>query len=733
MRSWVSTSHGNSPLSHNKQPATVAAYSRSGNPPRSKAGSLFLTSHRSDGAALLFIQNSHSRRLFSQRRQTSKRAHKRFTSSFNFGTSMVLRPFASLEKKRPQRTYRWSLGRSWIGSTTGSATTSRIALGTAVAKLARRQEIPPLHYRLGAEFLAFEVLHIPISPVSLRFHLRVGAFAVGHFEQCLAEVRCVPHGFGLAGATTFGIRGREPLPMGCEFGRFGRGSASRIMVLGQFLKFNSIDAAHGVAGSHHLFEFRVELFGRLAVFGFECRRKPRERRHNPKSRRGGSAGKPQSSTRRSSGGGRRWSTCIKRWNVATLSPKRRGDTARPTSTQPEESAGRLPGWIKIPSRPGTCIRRGSRAPQAADHRRGERANRGETTSRRRAYSPAGMAGCAPEAGGSRVAMGDCPLSAGKNSTPSVPPGRWAERRKRINVDIRKKFDVVNEKRAPLAAPVANVEGEPSEAPAAQPPTSRHGGSVEGSRGAHADGETRHRASSRRRCRTISPWRGVGSRGATVGRPSAHCASPGRHSGPRSSPPDRAPPRAHLPQPRAPAVRERADRGAPRTPAVRRKAQAAQCKAPPHERNEQPYERSRPPHERNEQPHERSGPSAWRRAHLPEAWAPRSVRRLRRTQITGDAEHAARIDQALGEDPQHAVVNRAHGRKEKPQQSEHHAGGEQRYGGVFLQFVVCHEQKLREKHRAGAPLRATAHGKKEDGLNKSADKKGYPFVTMCFIE
>ena len=144
---------------------------------------------------------------------------------------------------------------------------------------------------------------------------------------------------------------------------------------------------------------------------------------------------PQSSTRRRSGGGRRWSTCIKRWNVATLSPRRRGDTARPISTQPEESAGRLPGWMRMPARPGTPSKRGSRAPQAADHRRGERAKRGETTSRRRAYSPAGMAGCAPEAGGSSVAMGDCPLSAGKNSTPSVPPGRWAVRRKRINVDI----------------------------------------------------------------------------------------------------------------------------------------------------------------------------------------------------------------------------------------------------------------------------------------------------------
>ena len=101
-----------------------------------------------------------------------------------------------------------------------------------------------------------------------------------------------------------------------------------------------------------------------------------------------------------------------------------------------------------------------------------------------------------------------------------------------------------------AAPVGNYRRHAPEDPAAQPQTARHGGSVAGSRGAHADGRTRHRASSRRLHRTISLWRGVGSRGATVGRPSAHCASPGRHSGPRSSPPDRAPPRAHPPQPKA---------------------------------------------------------------------------------------------------------------------------------------------------------------------------------------
>ena len=60
------------------------------------------------------------------------------------------------------------------------------------------------------------------------------------------------------------------------------------------------------------------------------RRKPRERRRNPRNRRVGGTGNPQSSTRIRSGGGRRWRTCIKRWNVATLSPRRRGDTARPT-------------------------------------------------------------------------------------------------------------------------------------------------------------------------------------------------------------------------------------------------------------------------------------------------------------------------------------------------------------------------------------------------------------------
>ena len=102
-----------------------------------------------------------------------------------------------------------------------------------------------------------------------------------------------------------------------------------------------------------------------------------------------------------------------------------------------------------------------------------------------------------------------------------------------------------------AAHVTNVEGMPPEAPAAQPQTARNGGSVEGSRGAHADGETRHGASSRRLHRTISPWRGAGSRGATVGRPSAHCASPGRHSGPRPRQPHRPSACAASPSSKAP--------------------------------------------------------------------------------------------------------------------------------------------------------------------------------------
>ena len=111
-----------------------------------------------------------------------------------------------------------------------------------------------------------------------------------------------------------------------------------------------------------------------------------------------------------------------------------------------------------------------------------------------------------------------------------------------------------ERESPIGLPCGarrELKRHTPEAPAALPQTARHGGSVEGSRGAHADGETRHRASSRRLHRPISPWRGVGSHGAIVGRPSAHCASPGRHSEPRLRQPHRPPACAASPSSRAP--------------------------------------------------------------------------------------------------------------------------------------------------------------------------------------
>lgn len=55
----------------------------------------------------------------------------------------------------------------------------------------------------------------------------------------------------------------------------------------------------------------------------------------------------------------------------------------------------------------------------------------------------------------------------------------------------------------------------------------------------------------------------------------------------------------------------------------------------------------------------------------------------RFQKAGDAQHAAGIDQTLGEDPEDAVVNRAHRGQEQAHQGEGHAGGEQRDGGDFL--------------------------------------------------
>ncbi len=55
----------------------------------------------------------------------------------------------------------------------------------------------------------------------------------------------------------------------------------------------------------------------------------------------------------------------------------------------------------------------------------------------------------------------------------------------------------------------------------------------------------------------------------------------------------------------------------------------------------------------------------------------------RFQKAGDAQHAAGVDQTLGEDPEDAVVNRTHRGQEQAHQGEGHAGGEQRDGGDFL--------------------------------------------------
>ena len=358
---------------------------------------------------------------------------------------------------------------------------------------------------------------------------------------------------------------------------------------------------------------------------------------------------PQSSTRIRSGGGRRWSTCIKRWNVATLSPRRRENTARPTQgdrRKPRERRrspkSRRVGGAGKPSvlhpkaqrrwqtveHVHQAVERRHALPQAEDAggttdehatRRVSRSvagvdenagTAGDALQTRQSRPPgrrpsAGRAGKAwrnhveaqgifargngrmrPRSG--RFERGHGRLSAlgGKKQHPLRTPGQVGGAAQTNQCGHLEKIDVVNEIRAPLAAPVTNSRrhaprsprhttatlaarrerespiGPPCgarrelkrhtpEAPAAQPQTARHGGSVEGSRGAHADGETRHRASSRRLHRTISPWRGAGSRGATVGRPSAHCIPPGRHSGPRPRQPHRPSACAASPSSKAP--------------------------------------------------------------------------------------------------------------------------------------------------------------------------------------
>lgn len=164
---------------------------------------------------------------------------------------------------------------------------------------------------------------------------------------------------------------------------------------------------------------------------------------------------------------------------------------------------------------------------------------------------------------------------------------------------------------------ANVEGGLFAPPAAQPQTAGHSGSVAGSRGAHADGGTRHRTSSRRWHRPISPGCGVGSRGATVGRPSAHCASPRRHSGPRPRQPHRPSSRAPSAWATAPPARGRANQGDPKTLSPSMKAQTAWEIASPDERNEQPVRgRTHPPQAPTHRAPPRAHPTQ-PRAHLPQ--------------------------------------------------------------------------------------------------------------------
>ena len=379
---------------------------------------------------------------------------------------------------------------------------------------------------------------------------------------------------------------------------------------------------------------------------------PTKARRREGRRRGGkevSETCPPYSTRIRSGGGRRWSTCIKRWNVATLSPRRRGDTARPIQgdrRKPRERR-RSPKSRRVggAGKPSVLHPKAQRRRQAVEHvhqaveRRhalpkteGRHRAAYEHATRRVGRSVAGMdenAGTAgnalqtrqsrppgrrPSAGragkawrnhveaqgifargngrmrprSGRFERGHGRLSAlgGKKQHPLRAPGQVGGAAQTNQCRHLGKIDVVNEIRAPLAAPVTNdrrraprsprrttansaarrerespigppcgarreLKRHTPEAPAAQPQTARHGGSVEGSRGAHADGGTRHRASSRRLHRTISPWRGAGSRGATVGRPSAHCVPPGRHNEPRPRQPHRPPACAASPSSKAP--------------------------------------------------------------------------------------------------------------------------------------------------------------------------------------
>ena len=246
----------------------------------------------------------------------------------------------------------------------------------------------------------------------------------------------------------------------------------------------------------------------------------------------------QSSTRIRSGGGRRWSTCIKRWNVATLSPRRRGDTARPIQgdrRKPRErrrspKSRRVGGAGKSSvlhpkaqrrrqavEHMHQAVERRHALPQAEDaggaayehatrrvsgsvagvdqnplaSRHLHQARQSRPPSRRPSAGRAGKAWrnhveaqdifargngrMRPRSG--RFERGHGRLSAlgGKKQHPLRTPGQVGGAAQTNQCGHLEKIDVVNEIRAPLAAPVTNIEGVPPEVPAAQPQTARHGG------------------------------------------------------------------------------------------------------------------------------------------------------------------------------------------------------------------------------------------------------------------
>ena len=253
------------------------------------------------------------------------------------------------------------------------------------------------------------------------------------------------------------------------------------------------------------------------------RRKPRERRRSPRRRRVGGAGKPQSSTRIRSGGGRRWSTCIKRWNVATLSPRRRGDTARPIQgdrRKPRERR-RSPKSRRVggAGKPSVLHPKAQRRRQAVEHvhqaverrhalpktedaggaayehatrriggsvagvdqnplasRHLHQARQSRPPGRRPSTGRAGKAWrnhveaerifargngrMRPRSGRFERGHGRLSTLGGKKQHPLRTPGQVGGAAQTNQCRHLEKIDVVNEIRAPLAAPVTNIEGMP---------------------------------------------------------------------------------------------------------------------------------------------------------------------------------------------------------------------------------------------------------------------------------